>query len=117
MWKVISLVQVWTRVAVSISYDDNHYTTGTSKMEMFITLTKYNTPQRHGEGTTASSDYLVNKNTPWQESPAYLWGMGHTHYCSSVEVYNINKASEVIRPMKNPWNTCVECQGNNFVEN
>ena len=24
------LVQVWTRVAVSISYDDNHYTTGTS---------------------------------------------------------------------------------------
>ena len=23
--------RVWTRVAVSISYDDNHYTTGTSK--------------------------------------------------------------------------------------
>ena len=30
MWNAISLVQVWTRVAVSISYDDNHYTTGTS---------------------------------------------------------------------------------------
>ena len=30
MWIAISLVQVWTRVAVSISYDDNHYTTGTS---------------------------------------------------------------------------------------
>ena len=29
MWNAISLVQVWTRVAVSISYDDNHYTTGT----------------------------------------------------------------------------------------
>ena len=23
--------RVWTRVAVSISYDDNHYTTGTSR--------------------------------------------------------------------------------------
>ena len=25
--------RIWTRVAVSISYDDNHYTTGTSKMK------------------------------------------------------------------------------------
>ena len=24
---------IWTRVAVSISYDDNHYTTGTSKVD------------------------------------------------------------------------------------
>ena len=23
--------RIWTRVAVSISYDDNHYTTGTSR--------------------------------------------------------------------------------------
>ena len=30
MWNAIILVQVWTRVAVSISYDDNDYTTGTS---------------------------------------------------------------------------------------
>ena len=25
--------KIWTRFAVSISYDDNHYTTGTSKTE------------------------------------------------------------------------------------
>ena len=24
--------KIWTRVAVSISYDDNHYTTGTSTL-------------------------------------------------------------------------------------
>ena len=24
--------RIWTRVSVSISYDDNHYTTGTSKI-------------------------------------------------------------------------------------
>ena len=24
--------RIWTRVAVSISYDDNHYTTGTSRI-------------------------------------------------------------------------------------
>ena len=28
MWNAISLVRIWTRVAVFISYDDNHYTTG-----------------------------------------------------------------------------------------
>ena len=27
--------RIWTRVAVSISYDDNHYTTGTSFMILF----------------------------------------------------------------------------------
>ena len=26
------LSRIWTRVAVFISYDDNHYTTGTSKI-------------------------------------------------------------------------------------
>ena len=30
MWNAISLVQDWTRVAVSIAYDNNHYTIGTS---------------------------------------------------------------------------------------
>ena len=34
IWNAISLVQVWTRVAVSISYDDNHYTTGTSSVRV-----------------------------------------------------------------------------------
>ena len=27
--------RIWTRVAVSISYDDNHYTTGISDIELF----------------------------------------------------------------------------------
>ena len=26
--------RIWTRVAVSISYDDNHYTTGTFSLEI-----------------------------------------------------------------------------------
>ena len=28
--------KIWTRVAVSISYDDNHYTTGTSYIRSLI---------------------------------------------------------------------------------
>ena len=28
--------RIWTRVAVSISYDDNHYTTGTSITEEYL---------------------------------------------------------------------------------
>ena len=31
--------RIWTRVAVSISYDDNHYTTGTSYYVHFQTNT------------------------------------------------------------------------------
>ena len=29
--------RIWTRAAVSISYDDNHYTTGTSTNKLFNT--------------------------------------------------------------------------------
>ena len=32
MWNAIILVQDWTRVVVSISYDDNHYTTGMRRL-------------------------------------------------------------------------------------
>ena len=32
------LSRIWTRVAVSIAYDDNHYTTGTSSLVYFNTL-------------------------------------------------------------------------------
>ena len=34
--------RIWTRVAVSISYDDNHYTTGTSNNLNNKTITKTN---------------------------------------------------------------------------
>ena len=30
--------RIWTRVAVSISYDDNHYTTGTSIESLILSL-------------------------------------------------------------------------------
>ena len=30
--------RIWTRVAVSISYDDNHYTTGTSVIIIIIII-------------------------------------------------------------------------------
>ena len=33
--------RIWTRVAVSISYDDNHYTTGTSMFEQMIDVKLY----------------------------------------------------------------------------
>ena len=43
--------RIWTRVAVSISYDDNHYTTGTSVIVIFIQI--YST-QRMLIGTSDS---------------------------------------------------------------
>ena len=35
--------RIWTRVAVSISYDDNHYTTGThTSINLFIVIHRHN---------------------------------------------------------------------------
>ena len=39
------LSRIWTRVAVSISFDDNHYTTGTSCKCIFLSITSHNAPQ------------------------------------------------------------------------
>ena len=36
MWSVLS--RIWTRVVVSISYDDNHYTTGRSNDELISSV-------------------------------------------------------------------------------
>ena len=33
--------RIWTRVAVSISYDDNHYTTGSSRVLIIIIKISY----------------------------------------------------------------------------
>ena len=30
--------RIWTQVAVSISYNDNHYTTGTTYINVFISI-------------------------------------------------------------------------------
>ena len=35
--------RIWTRVVVSISYDDNHYTTGTSQKIIIIIIIWNNT--------------------------------------------------------------------------
>ena len=32
--------RIWTRVAVYISYDDNHYTMGTTFKELYINIPK-----------------------------------------------------------------------------
>ena len=33
--------RIWTRVAVSISYDDNHYTTGTSTFKLMLLILRW----------------------------------------------------------------------------
>ena len=35
------LSRIWTRVALSISYDNNHYTTGTSTIEHNIIISRF----------------------------------------------------------------------------
>ena len=44
--------RIWTRVAVSISYDDNHYTTGTSKNYTYTKLKclKFNSALNNPKG-------------------------------------------------------------------
>ena len=38
--------RIWNRIAVSISYDDNHYTTGTSNLYIYIWDVELDNPQR-----------------------------------------------------------------------
>ena len=78
MWNAISLVQVWTRVAVPISYDDNHYTeappyytTGTS----YVYGTKQHPVVRHQFWSSGSMFYcfivIISRST--------LTGFGSTY--------------------------------------
>ena len=63
------LSRIWTRVAVSISYDDNHYTTGTISIKLLWYLyslsQKSDTPKEDApkeDSTQKDSDML---SLPW----------------------------------------------------
>ena len=59
--------RIWTRVAVSISYDDNHYTTGTNECP------GYDNKKSDGE-TPVMLDLWKMQSTPWLPSlPGPLW--------------------------------------------
>ena len=72
--------RIWTRVAVSISYDDNHYTTGTSTSKFFLLSTqswkKNSWIQTFGKGTSASSFRI------WTLNP---WVYDDSHYTTSTQ--------------------------------
>ena len=48
--------RIWTRVAVSISYDDNHYTTGTSNIYYVGCLNIHGT---HVTANNSTTNYVV----------------------------------------------------------
>ena len=53
--------RIWTRVAVSISYDDNHYTTDTSNDSNYFRYIDDILPSGHGIITQQQiSDRLIN---------------------------------------------------------
>ena len=54
--------RVWTRVVVSISYDDNHYTTGTSVHFRTNTLAKGWTPLSFSFGLSLIKPILVERH-------------------------------------------------------
>ena len=56
--------RIWTRVAVSISYDDNHYTTGTAKgyehcLSNYLPIAK----GRIDTFPKVCGDWIMNKKT------------------------------------------------------
>ena len=54
------LSRIWTRVTVSISYDDNHYTTGTSKHPLNIVYPKVQVLEVEGSHTAGTQKQQVN---------------------------------------------------------
>ena len=57
--------RIWTRAAVSISYDDNHYTTGTSKCGVKRQMIKIDS----------------NKNIEWYQNIEY-----HEYFSSFIQL-------------------------------
>ena len=53
--KQLAWSRIWTRVAVSISYDDNHYTTGTSIVVIIIIIINFFASNNN------SWNYICNK--------------------------------------------------------
>ena len=71
--------RIWTRTAVSISYDDNHYTTGT--------LTGVTTQGQSGSGCNGNEEVLFTT----QISIAQSAGAVEYIDCISAEGYDIPK--------------------------
>ena len=52
----------WTRVVVSISYDDNHYTTGTSSRKIDYSYKKWYRQHKHQENKNDQKTQMDRKN-------------------------------------------------------
>ena len=52
--------RIWTRVAVSISYDDNHYTTGTSIRDPYMSQIELFNPRQENISITLTNSYQGN---------------------------------------------------------
>ena len=76
MWNLISLAQIWTRVAVSISYDDNHYTTCTFRLK--IDLVSYSD---WAEGSVNMISEVEKKNFKLSFKYFFIFGFERLFKC------------------------------------
>ena len=68
--------RIWTRVAVSISYDDNHYTTGTSfRAELMV-------PAQNTYSHTYTQHNHINVKAP-------IWTYTYIHICIYILMVNL----------------------------
>ena len=83
--------RIWTRVTVSISYDDNNYTTGTSSYYYRASLRLWQfLSGDHKLEVFAPSSLCVWNQTPWRNlqtrgSPRYFWYELHQWFAESFE--------------------------------
>ena len=74
--------RIWTRVAVSISYDDNHYTRGTSKTMPHVVLSSIQTESNLLTLVCwPSSLLLYNASLPRSLCTRILFALLHIQYC------------------------------------
>ena len=72
--------RIWTCVAVSISYDDNHYTTGTSKLNVDISIHIYVYIHHHCH----KKSHLVELRDQMTADSAKLAQFYHHHHHNQV---------------------------------
>ena len=80
---------IWTRVAVSVFYDDNHYTTGTSYIYIYIYCEWYKMHEKDARKTQQSKCWYIYIQSFPDCQPATRLFCYYTLECSKSEPFHL----------------------------
>ena len=97
--------RIWTCVAVSFSYDDNHYTTGTSTYTHLHTRKHTHTCELHVH------EYITDHPHTQQNALTYTWKKSQTHSVTHYQETHTETyihTEKATRPLRHAYDTHLE---------